>query len=296
MKLSNRRSAFSLIELLVVIAIIAVLLGLLLATVQKVRAAANRLECSNHLKQIGIALHHYHDSYKVLPPGCSYKKGTDPQPHMSWMTRLLPYLEQEQLWQRAVDAFAVEKFFEKPPHLDILARYMPHFVCPADPWSQVPWDYGNFQVAFTDYLGVEGFDLKKRDGVLFLDSRIRLADITDGTSQTLMVGERPPSSEHNFGWWYAGWGQIKTGSADSVLGVRELCVHPKYKTCPPGPYEFHAGAGDDPCDAFHFWSLHPGGANFLFADGSVRFLSYSANGMLPALASRAGGEAVSLPD
>src|SRR5206468_1044942 len=95
----------SLLELLVVIAIIGILLTLTLAAVQRVRAAADRLECANHLRQVGIALHNYHGAYRSLPPGCSYQNGTDPFPHMSWMTRILPYLEQQALWDHAIAAF-----------------------------------------------------------------------------------------------------------------------------------------------------------------------------------------------
>jgi prepilin-type processing-associated H-X9-DG protein len=133
--------------------------------------------------------------------------------------------------------------------------------------------------------------------VLFLDSHVRLADITDGTSCTLMAGERPPSADCWYGWWYAGYGQAGTGSADMLLGARERNLGGPYvSSCPPGPYRFQAGRVENQCDLFHFWSLHPGGAHFLFADGSVRFLAYSAADILPALATRAGGEAVSLPD
>jgi prepilin-type processing-associated H-X9-DG protein len=111
-----------------------------------------------------------------------------------------------------------------------------------------------------------------------------------------MVGERPPSSDGAAGWWYGGWGQAKEGSADMVLGVEEQYASPYYVVdCPPGPYLFAPGGLNDTCATFHFWSLHPGGANFLFADGSVHFLHYDAAPIMPALASRAGGEAVSLP-
>jgi hypothetical protein len=291
-----RRTAFTLVELVVVIAITAVLIGLLLPAVQKVRQAAARAGCANNLKQIGLALHHYHDIHLALPPGCSFRAGANSYPYMTWMTRLLPYLEQEPLWQRAFGAYAQAQFFEDPPHVLILGQPLPIFTCPADPRSREPWDFGVFRVAFTDYLGIEGIDLEKRDGLLYLDSRVRLIDITDGTSNTLAVGERPPSPDHNFGWWYAGWGQLKTGSADSVLGVREVCVHPRYRSCPPGPYSFQPGEVDSLCSAFNFWSFHPGGAHFLVADGSVRFLSYSAAPLLPALATRSGGEIVQLPD
>jgi prepilin-type processing-associated H-X9-DG protein len=124
-----------------------------------------------------------------------------------------------------------------------------------------------------------------------------MADISDGTSQTLFAGERPPSADFQFGWWYAGAGQLFTGSADMVLGVHERNVLPLSigyaYGCPPGPYSFGPGRMSNQCDMFHFWSPHNGGgANFLFADGSVHFLSYSAAPILPALATRSGGEVI----
>ncbi len=294
------RRALSLVELLVVVAIVATLIALLLPAVQRVRAAAQRTACLNNLKQLGLAAHGYANSQRALPPGCSYRNGTDPQPHLTWMARLLPHLENDALWRDCVRAFEQDRFFQSPPHFPILGRFMAAFTCPADPRSQTPWAYTRFQVAFTDYLGVEGTDLTRKDGALYLDSRVALADIADGTANTLLAGERPPSADHHLGWWYAGWGQNKTGSTDSVLGVRELCRHPRYWACPHGPYEFTDGGTDggpdDPCDAFHFWSFHPGGGHFLFADGSARFLVYAADAALPALATRAGGEPVALPD
>jgi prepilin-type processing-associated H-X9-DG protein len=136
----------------------------------------------------------------------------------------------------------------------------------------------------------------ERQGVVFAGSRVRLADVLDGTSSTLFAGERPPSADLRFGWLYAGGGQDRTGSLDSVLGVRErnVAVEGNYRGCGSGPFPYAPGRLDDPCAAFHFWSLHGGGANFAFADGSVRFLPYSARDLLPALATRAGGEAVAL--
>jgi prepilin-type N-terminal cleavage/methylation domain-containing protein len=235
-----RCAAFTLIELLVVIAIIGLISGILLAAVQRVRGAAVAGHCANNLRHIGLALHQYHDTMRTLPPGCSYRNGSDPQPYMSWMTRLLPYLEQATLWRQALAAYKQTKFFEDPPHTSILGHYVAVFACPADYRSRVPWDYGRFQVAFTDYLGVEGTDMNRHDGVLYIDSRVRWADIADGTSNTLIAGERPPSSDHSLGWWYAAWGQLKTGSAGMVLGVRELCEHPRYEICPRGPYTFQA--------------------------------------------------------
>jgi prepilin-type processing-associated H-X9-DG protein len=260
--------------------------------VQKVRAAAWRLQCSNNLKQIGIALHNYHGAFSRLPPGCSYRSGTDPKPFMSWMTRLLPYLEQEALWRQALSAYSQDKWFESPPHLPILGRVVPAFTCPADGRTLEPWSFSMFQVGLTSYLGIEGRNQIRKDGVLFLDSGVRFTDIGDGLSHTLMVGERPPSADGRLGWWYAGSGQSQDGSADSVLGVRELNAEPG---CRPGASAFGPGQLDNQCDCLHFWSLHSGGANFLLADGSVQFIPYSAEPLMIALASRNGGEIVELP-
>jgi prepilin-type processing-associated H-X9-DG protein len=109
-----------------------------------------------------------------------------------------------------------------------------------------------------------------------------------------MVGERPPSADDHYGWWYAGWGQKQTGSAEMVLGVRERLNSDE--PCFGGAYHFGPGSDRDVCDFLHFWSKHPGGAHFLFGDGSVRFVTYGADPIMPALATRSGGEAVNLPD
>jgi prepilin-type N-terminal cleavage/methylation domain-containing protein/prepilin-type processing-associated H-X9-DG protein len=292
------RPAFTLVELLVVVAITSVLIGLLLAAVQHVRAAADRTRCADKLRQTALGLHQYHDANGVLPPGCSYRNGLDPYPFMSWCTRILPYVEQAALWQQARQAFAEnQSFLANPPHTG-LTTVLPLFICPADSRAANPDVFGRSgHPAFTSFLGVEGTDLRTKDGVLFLDSSVRLSDITDGTSNTLLVGERPPSADGVFGWWYAGWGQAKEGSCDMVLGVQERNVYSPWGVgCSLGPYAFAPGRLDNQCDAFHFWSLHAGGANFAFADGSLHFLSYSAAPIMPALATRAGGEGVGAPD
>ena len=292
------RRAFTLIELLVVLAIIAVLIGLLVPAVQRVRDAAARAQCSNNLKQLGLAAHQYHDAFKALPSGIRSGKLSERYPLASWLTQLLPYVEQLPLWRLTQRAYAQTRSpFKNPPHVG-LDTVVPIFACPADGRADqvqfAPRD--QFNVALTSYLGVEGKELTTKDGLLFQDSRVRFTEITDGASNTLLAGERPPSTDFQYGWWYAGAGQRFTGSADMILGVQEQNVLPVTAgSCAPGTYAFAPGSFADQCDMFHFWSPHFGGAYFLFADGGVRFLSYDAAPLMPALASRNGGETVTEP-
>lgn len=289
------RHGFTLIELLVVIAITAVLIGLLLPAVQAVRLAAARVQCQNNIKQLALAVHMSATTVEVLPPGVSYLDGRDPFPFMGWHTRLLPYLEQDALWVQTVTAFRSQPdFLRDPPHAGQTATVRT-FGCPLDSRTQRPQTLKSGVVrSLTSYLGVEGTTPARRDGCLYLDSAVRLTDISDGQSNTTLIGERPPSPDMKFGWWYAGWGQDKDGDADMILATNSKNVVGQYPNCPTAPYQFGPGKIINDCDTFHFWSLHPGGGNFAFADGSVRFLRYSAAGILPALATRAGGESVSV--
>lgn len=278
----RRPSFITLLELLVVIGILAVLLGLLLPAVQKVREAAARIKCGNNLRQIGLAAHQYHNARGSFPSGvCSF---TARYPSASWLTLLLPYLEQEPLWRTTEDAYRQSRSpFRNPPHVG-LATVIPTFSCPSDGRADQPQfaPRDKLRVALTSYLGVEGLDLTTKDGVLFKDSQVRIADITDGTSHTLLAGERPPSTDFQFGWWYAGAGQQFTGSAEMVLGVREqnkMLV--TSGSCAPGTYSFVPGSLGNQCDLFHFWSVHSGGAFFVCADGSVHFLGYGAAPLCP---------------
>jgi prepilin-type N-terminal cleavage/methylation domain-containing protein len=296
--MSGKRNGLSLIELLVVLAIVATLVGLLLPAVQKVRHAAARVACQNNLKQIGLALHSYHDADNALPAGVSGASPPDGFSYMGWQARLLPYLEQGPLWSLTLDAYA-----EAPrnpfqlPHLGIMTP-LRVLACPTDARvTAVQATHDGYRVALGSYLGVSGTSYSAFDGVLYLNSRTRLLDITDGTSNTLAAGERPPSPDFWYGWWYAAFGRYGNGSADTILGVQEV----KWpgaefaSQCPSGPYSFVAGTITEQCDLFHFWSFHSGGANFIVCDGSVRFIAYSAAPILPALATRSGGEAVDLP-
>ncbi len=296
MRRGSAARAFTLLELLVVLAIIGLLLGLLLAGVQKARSASQRVQCMNNLRQIGLALHGYHDARGSLPPGM--RQSPDPNPFLGWEARILPYIEQEALWTEAQSEYSQQPRFSGPPPHPVLSHVIPLFICPADGRTSGIVLPEAFDVAFTHYLGVAGRNSGSSDGVLYFDSRVRFADVTDGTSQTLMVGERPPSSDARFGWWYAGVGQDPSlqGSADMTLGVLDVRTTFRTPTCPFGPYRFAPGSPGNMCDTFHFWSQHSGGASFLMVDGAVHFIPYAAAGVLPGLASRSGGEVVEVPD
>jgi prepilin-type processing-associated H-X9-DG protein len=221
-------------------------------------------------------------------------------PFLSWSARILPHLEQQPLWDKTYQAFGREpEFARNPPHVG-LNTVLSVYLCPADGRAAAHIDPEDIDVALTNYLGVANSGRSPWDGLLFLESRVRLAEVTDGTANSVMVGERPPgpdeSGQLRFGWWYGGVGQDGDGSADLLLGARERCRTFRTPTCPIGPYRYGPGRLDYPCDMFHFWSRHPGGGHFAFADGSVRLLRYTADDILPALASRAGGESVTIPD
>jgi prepilin-type N-terminal cleavage/methylation domain-containing protein/prepilin-type processing-associated H-X9-DG protein len=293
----RHRRAFTLLELLVVIAIVSILIGLLLAAVQRVRSASARVACQNNVKQLALALHQFHDTNDTFPVG--HRSVANPMPYTGWTLDILPYIEQQDLYAESLAAFRISPLpFPSPPHVH-RATVVKLYTCPSDSRVNRPQVYEQTQslVAFTSYLGVSGLDYRTRDGVFYRDSRVALADVTDGTSNTLMLGERPPSANFQFGWWYAGSGQLLTGSADIILGVWEQNLLPVTtgSVCGPGAYPFQDSRFNDPCGVFHFWSPHPGGANFAFCDGSVRFVKYGASEIMPQLASRAGGEVVEVP-
>ena len=301
---SPRRRAVSLIEVLVGVAIIAVLIGLLIPAVQKVRAAAARLQCANHLKQLGLALHLYHDGNAKFPQAYNEywnftEPGDAPKPpdgraRSSWATLTLPYLDQEAL-ARTGAALSQRQLVEV-------------FACPADGRSRTVSEGGNYKnlgnrFGMTWYLAVEGREYTRgesntylsleiagaRDGVIYRSSDTKLTDITDGTSSTVMLGERPPSPGPDLDWGWWAW-----SAYDSALAVTERRSF-VYVGCPM-PATFGPGQLDNKCDAQHYWSLHPGGGNWLFADGSVRLLRYEAAAILPALSTRAGNETVNADD
>ncbi len=306
----GRRSAFTLIELLVVLAIIAVLIGLLLAAVQQVREAAARAQCLSNLRQLALAMQNYHDSQGRFPPGQflgPYGEGRNSY-CWSWFARLLPYVEQDNLFQQG--------HVPNRTLLDsgIASWQIKLFLCPSDgsSWSGPRTNAGNlygFPVGQSNYKGVSGANwgsdssqglpdvnsvwpnrgtngsydgLDNGDGMIFRSdyrSGIRLASITDGTSNTFMIGEDIPSLNEYCSWPYA----------NNAYGT--CAIPPNVQRLPGGLYP--------PADWQNNWSFrsrHPNGLNFAYADGSVHFLANAID--LPvyrAMATIAGGEAVEAP-
>lgn len=298
-----KRLAFTLVELLAVISIVGLLIAITLPAVQMVREAARKTACGNNVRQLSLGLMNFESSQGQLPMGLRSLEPigrTNSSAHdfygMSWITRILPHLEQNALWRRA------KSDYELVPvpfgiHLG-MQSLLPVVGCPSDPMSgKVQSTHQGYRVTCTNYLGVNGTNFQKRDGVFTYDMPIRFSMISDGLSNTLMIGERPPSKDFWYGWWYAtGSGSESTG--DVTLGVAELNptqasgISSYLDDCPPGPYRYVAGRNEQ-CDTLHFWSHHPSGSNFALADGSVHFISYTTDSsVIEALASRAGQEVV----
>jgi prepilin-type N-terminal cleavage/methylation domain-containing protein/prepilin-type processing-associated H-X9-DG protein len=306
-----RRSGFTLIELLVVIAIIAVLLALIMAAMVKALSAAHRAYCVNNLRQQSIALQGYASVNRTFPPGLnSMPAQPNSNPYyskyalISWMTWILPHMDHQPLWEQVGVSFAASPNPQANPPHTVASMVMTCYTCPGDNRVLIYHNVQGYVVALTSYEGVNGTNLRAKDGMLYPRSCIRPADVTDGLSNTIMIGERPPSADLWWGWWYAGAGQLdatqgvdfNSGSCDVTLGAAEINIKtsglPEMNACPNGPYSFAPGQLNNDCDSFHFWSLHTGGAHFAFADGHVRFLTYSAAPIIPLLATRAGGETV----
>ena len=318
------RGGFTLIELLVVIAIIAVLIALLLPAVQAAREAARRVQCVNNLKQMGLALHNYHDAVSIMPPGyiaaSRFIDGeTDTAPGWSWAAAILPQLDQAPLYA----SINVWLPVQSPTNTTAVTTLLNAYLCPSDllPGGTFPIGDGLGGVVATvapsSYAACTGNDAAdvalglnndgSGNGLFFRNSGVRIAAITDGTSQSIMIMERAWAVSE--GTWT---GAIANG----------LIIRGPLNPCPiAGDATYLApclmlvhchllntnadfdGGLDDPS------SFHPGGANVLFGDGSVHFLKnvqsdagtnpdgstrYTPSSLvMQALGTRSGGEVVS---
>ncbi len=293
-----------------VIAIIAILIGLLLPAVQKVRAAAARTQCSNNMKQMGIALHAYHDAYLVFPEGNSDWNNAYSPPYegsWSWQNQILPQMEQDNVYRQAKAFAQTNPYSWSNP---MTSTKMKLYECPSDSrgsGAYVTSVGGLPDQSLTGYLGNAGTTSGSFDGVLFMTSKVKLSQFPDGTSNTILVGERPPNSNKEFGWWFAAYGYDGRGNGDCVLTSNDVAIAnyfiTNYSTGSNLPCDAPAaqkiglrpGKPEVGCDAAHYWSFHTGGAQFLMSDGSVRFVTYSNNDIIASLSTRNGGEVVNIP-
>jgi prepilin-type N-terminal cleavage/methylation domain-containing protein len=298
MRVVNRNPGFTVVELIIAIVIVSILTALLLAAVQKLRNRSLQTKCLNQLRQLGLAFHAYHDANFGFPVGHRSVAATDRLRLSGWTISLLPYIEQTSVYSESLADYQLRALPFHPSHRH-LSTVIVSYTCPADSRTRQANIAlrSNVLVGSTSFLGVSGRDYSTKDGVLFQSGKTTISEIVDGTSNTLLLGERPPTPDFQFGWWYAGTGQRGAGSGDTILGVREQNILPisTGSTCGSGAYSFRLSHFDNPCGLFHFWSTHTGGAIFLFSDGSSRLLLYSASAIMVDLSTRAGNEFVSIP-
>ncbi|MCA9015150.1 MAG: DUF1559 domain-containing protein [Planctomycetaceae bacterium] len=306
---------FTLIELLVVIAIIAILIALLLPAVQQAREAARRSTCKNNLKQIGLALHNYHETHRVFPPGFidsqldfSSSKTAAPTANsngLGWGTMILPYMDQGPLYNQIGSTTGSFGQHWSVNASTLAKTILPAFNCPSDPMGGINTDKSSF--GKSNYLASHGTAAATtNNGLFYGNSSTRIRDITDGTSNTIMVSERTTKND--------GAGTNNCGGTTDCAWTGGLWIGPRYtsdtSTWHPGLYHFDvtnfgggnatylinssaATWGEDWCAS----SAHVGGAHFLLGDGQVRFISENissggSNTTYHQLVTRSGGEVV----
>lgn len=274
-----RRSSsrgFTLVELLVVVAIIGILIGMLLPAVQQVREAARRTACANNLAQMGLAMHNYEFAFGHLPAGVTDSaagpiKSVGNGQHVSFMVQLLRFLEQN----GAADAFDVDAGAYAGINAPVRSLVIPIFVCPS---RGMAMGVGG-AAALSHYAGchhsVEAPIDVDNDGLLFLNSAVTYGDIYDGSSNTILIGEKF-SDPNDLGW--------VSGTRSTLRNGSELLDQDAWNM------KFTTGAAIPPTLVGGFGSVHPGTAGFLMADGSVQHLTIDIKAaVLNKLANRSDG-------
>jgi len=263
MGLHKVKRGFTLVELLVVIAIIGVLVALLLPAVQAAREAARRSTCNNKMKQLGLALHNYHDTYLSLPFG-GMLRGSDTDGEVGWGYSILPFIEEENVYSQIDSRGTITDATKVPAAIRSLA--LEAYICPSDVAADINPHRNNF--GKSNYIACSGANdcpdgnFGDLGGCFHINSKVKFRDITDGTSNTFLLGEREGQEQpHKAGMWL---GVQQDRYLNSTMGG---CLNNS---------NFRLNGG-------HQWgcfsSLHPGGANFTFADASVHFISETVNGV-----------------
>ena len=249
------------------IAIVAILVALLLPAVQQAREAARRTQCKNNLKQWGTALHNYESTHSMLPMGKVARR------HWTWRAMLMPEMDQQSLFDQIDFEFTPNCFdFSKAAIPNPTREFIDAYTCPSDPRLNQAFSGFLGEHMTGSYVGVSGQTATSKDGLFYADSCVQQSEIVDGLSQTIAVGERGIPSALNIGWMLCG--STRDAFIDTSIGL--------IRGNPDGTHNDH------------FWSWHEGGAHFLFADGSVHFLSTTtAREVVVGLSTRNGSEVIS---
>lgn len=282
---SRRKAGFTLIELLVVISIIAILMSLLLPAVQQAREAARRTQCQNNLKQLGLALHNYHDSYRVFPPGW-VDQNSSGAANWGWHVYVFPMMDQGNLYDRIdVGNGSLGYALDDAVKQQAMSQPVPGFRCPSDIAPDINMDQlmisestNQYALSTTNYVGANGggdwsYPDTGLDGMFGRNSRVRIRDFTDGTTNTVVVGERAWEKQD-------GPGSKRRCKAAVLYGVNLDTIsgfHAQRTALAKGLWGINEVRGDDlpglgRCEV-SFSSMHPGGGIFLLGDGSCRFIS-----------------------